>query len=518
MIANTQHPRPLPPLFLPALSSGLMLGTALLCVPYLGPLLAWVALLPLLQAWRQQRHGSSRLLAASALAMALAQGIALGYFAPLNPLAVAVLLLVQSAVASIPWLLLALLRHFFREQGPRLLWLLPGLWLGNDWAWSQVAQIVPTPLGGALGQMLPAIQFYAWTGLAGGTLLLLLIQIALVQPPCLRRRHLLAAAAAIALVNAFGGWQLWRSDESENNTVAVALIRSGPYRIGDDIYPFFDRLMILSAQAARAGAELLIWPESALPADLTAEHAIAEQEPLKRALHSIPARHGVPLLFGYDEGAGRFLYNSAGLLTPDTARPATGIGQSYRKRWLLPAEEGSYFFGLGKQHMLAGDHSHPLRYSGRDGASRAIGPLICYELLIPAAAVAQVRAGAQALLVLANDKNFWDSPARWQLDAQSRVRAVETRRSVLRAASVGALYQLDAYGRQVQRDDGSTPAFLIAQPDLRNELSLYVRYSDWLPLLVMLDTLLALFLLGVRGRSPLPSPLPAALRRLTAER
>jgi apolipoprotein N-acyltransferase len=480
-----------------------MLGTALLCVPYLGPLLAWVALLPLLHAWRQA-HGSGRLLAASVLAMAVAQSTALGYFAPLNPAAVAVLLLVQSAVASIPWLLLALLRRFAGIDKERLLWLLPGLWLGNDWAWAQVPQIVPTPLGGALGPWLPSIQFYELTGLAGGTLLLLLLQIGLLQTHYPRRRRLLAAAAVVALVNAHGGWQLWHSDQDgEHDTTSVALIRSGAYRPGDDLYPFFDRLMVLSAQAARAGAQLLVWPESTLPPELIAD----TQEPLNRVLHAIPARHGVPLLFGYDEGAGRFLYNSAGLLTPEKAGPASDIEQRYRKRWLLPAEEGRYFFGLGKQHMLGGDSSQPLSYRAQHGASRAIGPLICYEVLIPAAAVAQVRAGAQALLVLANDQDFWLSPARWQLDAQSRVRAVETRRSLLRAASTGALYQLDAYGRQVQRDDGSAPAFLIAQPALRDDLSLYVRYPDWLPLLAMLDSLIALLLLFLQGRRPLLRPL-----------
>lgn len=481
-----------------------MLGTALLCVPYLGPLLAWVALLPLLRAWGQA-HRNDRLLAASVLAMGAAQSVALGYFAPLNPAAVAILLLVQSAVASIPWLLLAVLRHCCREQSPRLLWLLPALWLGNDWAWAQVPQIVPTPLGGSLGQLLPAIQFYEWTGLAGGTLLLLLIQIGLVQTSYPRRLRLVAAAGVIALVNAHGGWQLWQSGQaSEYDSASVALIRAGAYRPTDDFYPFFDRLMVLSAQAARAGAELLVWPESVLPPELIA----AENGPLKQALHSIPSRHGVPLLFGYDEGAGRFLYNSAGLLTPDSARPASAIGQRYRKRWLLPVEEGRYFFGLGKQYMLAGDNSQPLSYHAANGASRAIGPLICYEVFIPAAAVAQVRAGAQALLVLANDQDFWHSPARWQLDAQSRVRAVETRRSLLRAASTGALYQIDAYGRQVERDDRATPAFLIARPDLRTEFSLYVRYPDWLPLLVMLDGLIALLLLDKPGRRPLPPPLP----------
>jgi apolipoprotein N-acyltransferase len=495
-----------------------MLGTALLCVPYLGPLLAWVALLPLLRAWRQA-HGSGRLFAASALSMALAQSIALGYFAPLNPLAVAVLLLVQSAVASLPWLLLALLRQRLPTSGPRLLWLLPGLWLSNDWLWAGVPQIVPTPLGGALGPWLPAIQFYQWTGLSGGTLLLLLLQVALVQAPYPRRQRLLTAASVALLVNALGGWLLWRASDEEGHEAqsggeTVALIRAGAYRPGDDLYPFFDRLLILSAQAARAGAQLLVWPEAALPAELTAD----PQGPLNRALHALPARSGVPLLFGYDEGAGRFLYNSAGLLPVAAPRQAGDIEQRYRKRWLLPAEEGRYLFGLGKQHMLGGDSSQPLGYRTQQGASRAIGPLICYEVLIPAAAVAQVRAGAQALLVLANDQDFWRSPARWQLDAQSRVRAVETRRSLLRAASTGALYQLDAYGRQVAQEDSGTPTFLLARPDWHHQLSLYVRYPDWLPLLVMLDTLIAIFLLCLAGRRPRSEPLANSLPTLPAER
>lgn len=485
-----------------ALATGGLLGAAYLCLPYLGPLLAWGALLPLLLLWRDEcRPGL--LAAASALGMGLAQGLALGYFLPFDPGAVSAVLAVQAVTASLPWLALAALCRLTRLRPARALWLLPGLWLINEWAFSFVPDIVPTPLGGTLGGLPGSIWFYGVSGAWGGTLLLVYAQVWLVDARQAAGRRLALAVLLMALLNLVGG-VMQRLAPPPEPGAGVALLRTGGRLPEDDILPWLDRAMDLSAQAVRVGADLVAWPEAMIPWEIADDDA----HPLQQALRSLPERHGVPFVIGLNQAPDPFsLYNSAALLQPGERMAQAQI---QHKRWLLPQKESAYFFGLGKGWVRPGAESRALAFADRAGTRHAIGPLICYEVLVSAAAVAQVRAGAQALLVLANDIEFYATPARWQLEAQARVRAVETGRDVLRVASVGALQHVNAWGRKVLEQEGGA-GFAHVAPQWRDGLGLYVRHPHWLPLLVLCAMpLLICAVFRPRQSLARQSPLPGA--------
>lgn len=458
------------------LASGVLLGTAYLCVPYLGPLLAWVALLPLLRLWRDELRLGARVWA-SALGMGLAQVLALGYFLPFAPAPMSVVLAVQAVAASLPWLALAGLCRLTRLEPARALWLLPGLWLTNEWALSFVPDIVPTPLGGALGGLPEAIWFYGITGVWGGTLLLVSFQVGWITSRSARRRRYALAAGFVLLLHGLGAL-LPRLAPTQAPGAEIALVRTGALHPGDDIVPWLDRALILSAQAARAGAELIVWPESMIPWNVADNPA----HPLHQALIAQPARHDVPFLLGINQALDPFtLHNGAAMLRPGESLAAAQI---QHKRWLLPLKESRYLFGLGTGWVRPGETHRALSFIGRNGQPYTLGPLICYEVLVSAAAVDQVRAGTQALVVLANDAEFHQTPARWQLDAQARVRAVETRRDVLRVASVGALQHFDAWGKQIVEQKGEA-GFVRVTPRWRDGASFYVRQPHWLPLLAL---------------------------------
>ncbi|GAB4396608.1 MAG: apolipoprotein N-acyltransferase [Rhodoferax sp.] len=459
-----------------ALLTGGLLGAAYLCIPHIGPILAWGALLPLLRLWQRERHPGF-LAAASTLGMGLAQGVALGYFLPFDPAAVSLVLLVQACTASLPWLALAALCHLTRRRPAGMLWLLPGLWLINEWIFSFVPDIVPTPLGGTLGGHPSSIWFYSLSGAWGGSLLLVFVQVWLVKARRPFGHRLAVVLLLIASLHVMGAVLQWFAPLPQPQA-KVALLRTGPHLPTDDILPWLDRAMDLSAHAVRAGADLVVWPEAMIPWDIASD----ESHPLQRALRSLPQRHGVAFIIGINQAPDPFsLYNSAVLL-----RPGESIAQAQiqHKRWLLPQRESAYFFGLGKGWVRSGDQSRALRFDDRTGARHAIGPLICYEVLVSAAGVAQVRAGAQALLVLANDAEFDHTPARWQLDAQARVRAIETGRDVLRVASVGALQHINAWGHKVLEQQGDAD-FVLAAPGWHQGLDLYVRHPHWLPVLML---------------------------------
>ncbi len=75
-----------------------------------------------------------------------------------------------------------------------------------------------------------------------------------------------------------------------------------------------------------------------------------------------------------------------------------------------------------------------------------LGALICYEDIFPALARESVRAGAEVLVVNTNNGWFGEGAAAYQHAAHSVLRAVETRRPVLRAGNSGWSGWIDEAG------------------------------------------------------------------------
>ncbi|WP_052361312.1 nitrilase-related carbon-nitrogen hydrolase [Geminisphaera colitermitum] len=80
------------------------------------------------------------------------------------------------------------------------------------------------------------------------------------------------------------------------------------------------------------------------------------------------------------------------------------------------------------------------------GRTLRLGPLICYEDIFPALARANVRAGADLLVVHTNNGWFGEGDAAYQHAANAVLRAVELRRPVLRSGNSGWSGWVDEFG------------------------------------------------------------------------
>jgi apolipoprotein N-acyltransferase len=134
-----------------------------------------------------------------------------------------------------------------------------------------------------------------------------------------------------------------------------------------------------------------------------------------------------------------------------------------------------------------GDDSSPLVVTLGRGAA-ALGVLICYEDLFPALARSEVRYGADALVVVTNDAWYGEGAAAYQHAAHSVLRAVETRRPVLRCGNAGWSGWIDEFGsvRKVVADaDGSVYFRGVQYADVTRDhrwvgrSSYYVEHGDW---------------------------------------
>ncbi len=237
--------------------------------------------------------------------------------------------------------------------------------------------------------------------------------------------------------------------------------------------------------------DFIVWPEAVVPWPLYRDPNVAPW------LESIARRTGKPILLGtvYTGGgtpADPFWYNGAFVVDPVRGVLPPG----YAKRKLVPFGEyiplRPVLGWLEKVVPIGGDFQ-----SGNDasplivpaGVNRLpVGVLICYEDVFPGLARESVRAGAEVLAVLTNNAWYGEGGAAYQHAAHSVLRAVETRRPVIRCGNGGWSGWIDEFGntRATLKDEAGSVYFRGAESvnvtrDLRwhYRQSFYTQYGDW---------------------------------------
>ncbi|HSN69756.1 MAG TPA: apolipoprotein N-acyltransferase, partial [Thermoanaerobaculia bacterium] len=125
------------------------------------------------------------------------------------------------------------------------------------------------------------------------------------------------------------------------------------------------------------------------------------------------------------------------------------------------------------------------------GGQHRYGPAICYEVVFPQLTARQVRNGSDVLVTITNDAWFGVTAApRQHLDA-ARLRAVESDRWLLRAATTGISAAVDPAGRIAGQIPLGREGILMADLTARQSKTPYERFGDWLARVAAAVTLFA---------------------------
>ena len=213
-----------------------------------------------------------------------------------------------------------------------------------------------------------------------------------------------------------------------------------------------DRLRTSSAQLAAKGAELIVWPEAG-----SFPYRVSRPFVGDRALgrSRVMAEHRVPTFVGIGSIApkARYGYNSAYLLDSNG-----GVAGRYDKVNLVPLGESVPLVDPdwltrripGIAHLEAG--SGPVRFvlEGEDQTT-ALGPLICYEDIIPGFVrqVASLPGGVELFVNATIDAWYGDTAEPWEHLALAQFRSVEHRVPLVRSTSTGVSAVVDYNGRRV---------------------------------------------------------------------
>ena len=255
----------------------------------------------------------------------------------------------------------------------------------------------------------------------------------------------------------------------------------------------------LSRKAAKEKAALMVWPETATPFYLLAEPDAT------RVVQTLVRESDTPHLIGSPAASRRpgsraIEFQNASYLMLESGMPAG----RYDKIHLVPFGEyvpfGKYLPFLEKIVTPNGSFVPGLRPPVLTQGPAPIAPLICFESVFPGLAGKAVRAGASILAVQTNDGWFGNTPGPLQHFLQSRFRAIETRRSVVRSANTGISALILPTGQVL------SAAPLFARQTVTGDLPLlatktfYVRHGDLFAKACLVVLLISGFAITLRER------------------
>ncbi len=185
-----------------------------------------------------------------------------------------------------------------------------------------------------------------------------------------------------------------------------------------------------------------------------------------------------PIIVGaLDTSSGGASTNALYVLTPGRS-----IAGTYSKQHLLPF--GEYAPGLGNlwhttAKLVPGAKPELLTISLSDNHNLSLGPSICYEAVLPGLFTDMVRSGAELLINATDDSWLGAGNAPLQHLQGTVFRAIETRRTLVRASNSGVSAVIDASGRIAQRTRLSEATTLTAGILPRSGITTYVLMGDW---------------------------------------
>ena len=124
--------------------------------------------------------------------------------------------------------------------------------------------------------------------------------------------------------------------------------------------------------------------------------------------------------------------------------------------------------------------------------SYAIAPSVCYESIYGEFMTGFMRNGANVIGIITNDGWWGNTAGHKQHLAYASLRAIESRRWVVRSANTGISAVIDPYGRIVQSLPWDKEGALKAVIPIREQQTFYVRYGDVLSKLMIVLAIILL--------------------------
>lgn len=435
-------------------------------------------------------------------------------------------------MAIVFWLYYVISRRMGLRTG---LWSLVILWLGFEYLHTNWDLSWPwLTLGNAMSGNVRFIQWYEFTGVFGGSLWILLINIflflaikqALTGEKKTATQWFTASALTILLPIIFS-LVMYHNYEEKGEKAGIVVVQPNidPYNEkfgGMSMAEQLIRFTHLAAEKINDSTVFVVGPETHLPNGMW-EESLTEHPHFRFLLDFVKAHPQITLITGmssyreflpgekltptarkFRDGDGYYeSYNTA--LCFDTAC----LPQLYHKSKLvlgveiMPFPETLGFLGelsvdLGGTSGGLGHSPEPIVFTERSGRFRP-APVICYESVYGEYVTGYISKGANFIFVITNDGWWGNSPGHRQHLRLSSLRAIESRRSVARSANTGISCFINQRGDIIDPTGYWVPAAVKGTIKANEELTVYVKYGDYIGRAAsLLSVLVLLYYFSVR--------------------
>ena len=382
-------------------------------------------------------------------------------------------------------------------------------------------------LGNAFSEYPQLIQWYDTIGATGGSFWILLInvfafytlriwQAGRIRKDLVKNISILTAIIVLPLLISIYKYNSYQEKPVGEVTTLLLQPKLDPYteKYSKDSLQILGELLSLAEENSKTKVDFFIAPETAFPGNGSLSEngfnkstsiAIAK-EFLGKHPQSIFLTGASTHKYLFDEaetedystkiqeGVWVNSYNSALQIIPNQevevyhkAKLVPGVEIFPYIRYLKPIL-GDAMLDFGGANSSLGIDKERKVFSNRFNKAK-MAPIICYESIYGEYVTDYVKNGANLLAIMTND-SWWDNTeGHKQLLSYARLRAIETRREIVRAANSGISAHINARGDILQDTFYDDRTALLVKANLLEEKSIYTKIGD-------LISRIAIFVLG----------------------
>ncbi|MBO4355859.1 MAG: apolipoprotein N-acyltransferase, partial [Clostridia bacterium] len=244
-----------------------------------------------------------------------------------------------------------------------------------------------------------------------------------------------------------------------------------------------DKYIDMTYEAADKGAQLIVYPESAMNYYIKSGEGIEA----RTRIRNICKEYGITAVIGafdcgYNLKKEFVTYNALVTFYPDGSLEEF----PYYKRHLVPFGEyvpmerviATLFpfladLNMFEEQLTPGDYAAVC-----DTEYGKLGRMICFDSIYETTALESIRDGAEILIVSTNDSWYLDSPAATIHNSHSQLRAIESGRYLIRAANTGISSVINANGIITEQLGTTKEGILYGEVSFMQERTLYSYVGD----------------------------------------
>lgn len=371
-------------------------------------------------------------------------------------------------------------------------------------------------LGNVFADYPKLIQWYDTLGATGGSFWILLINVLIFYTVRTweagrKRKDLIKnsaiVGALIVLPMIISVIKYNNFDEKATGQVSILMLQPDldPYaeKYSKDSLTIEQDLLALAEKNSTGKIDYYIAPETALPGRGSISETAFEKSLLLNNIKGFLTNHPGSV-FATGISSHRFFYNPADL-PKEAYQINSGVWvssyntaiqlvpnqkvQAYHKGKLVPGVEifpymnvlkpllGDAMLNLGGTVASLGTDKERVAFSNPYNKGK-LAPIICYESIYGEFVTDYVKKGANFLAIMTNDSWWGVTEGHKQLLSYAKLRAIETRREIARAANSGISAHINAKGEVTADTFYGDKTALFAKVNLYDTMTFYTRAGD----------------------------------------